>query len=94
MEKLTANALQAVLDQHINWYADDGKLVREYTFADFKQSMEFVNHVAAEAEAAGHHPDIEINYNKVKLSLVTHDAGGITARDAELATTLDQKFGR
>lgn len=94
MEKLTGTELQAVLEKHINWYADDGKLMREYTFADFKQAMEFVNHVAGMAEAAGHHPDIEIKYNKVKLSLVTHDAGGITARDAALAGSLDEKFGR
>lgn len=94
MEKLTGTALQTVLDSHINWYADNGELVREYTFADFKQAMEFVNHVAEVAEGAGHHPDISIKYNKVKLSLVTHDAGGITAKDAEMADTLDAKFGR
>jgi 4a-hydroxytetrahydrobiopterin dehydratase len=51
--------------------------------------MEFVNHAAALAEAANHHPDIDIRYNKVRLALVTHDAGGITHNDIEMAKKLD-----
>lgn len=94
MEKLTGKKLEEALAGLPDWRADDGRLVREYTFADFKAAMEFVNGVAREAEAAGHHPDIDIRYNKVKLALETHDAGGLTERDARLAKALNDRFGR
>ena len=59
--------------------------MRQFQFADFLGSIAFVNSVAQVAEAAGHHPDIDIRYNKVRLALTTHDAGGITAKDFDLA---------
>jgi 4a-hydroxytetrahydrobiopterin dehydratase len=93
MERLQGKALEDALIQLPKWHADDGKLVRDYVFADFKTAMEFVNDVAREAEAAGHHPDIDIRYNHVTLALVTHDAGGLTAKDAAMAKVLDQRFG-
>jgi len=52
--------------------------------------MTFVNKIAEVAESVGHHPDIDIRYNKVRLGLVTHDAGGITAKDVEMAGRLSQ----
>lgn len=67
------------------WSVENGELVRTETFKDFVESMEFVNRVAAMAEAAGHHPDIDIRYNKVRLALISHDAGGITEKDLDLA---------
>jgi 4a-hydroxytetrahydrobiopterin dehydratase len=68
----------------------DGKiLVRELKFADFAGSMKFVNQLAAEAEKAGHHPDIDIRYNRVRLVLVTHDAHGITDKDIALAQIVE-----
>jgi 4a-hydroxytetrahydrobiopterin dehydratase len=54
--------------------------------------MGFVNRVAAVAEAAGHHPDIDVRYNHVVLGLISHDAGGITERDADMASRLDKEF--
>jgi 4a-hydroxytetrahydrobiopterin dehydratase len=51
--------------------------------------MAFVNKVAEKAEAAGHHPDIDIRYNKVRLALVSHDKGGLTKRDISMAQTID-----
>ena len=69
----------------LNGSSKDGKLVREWTFNDFVEAMAFVNRVAAIAEDAGHHPDIDIRYNQVPLGLVSHDAGGITERDAAMA---------
>ena len=54
--------------------------------------MEFVNQVAPLAEAAGHHPDIDIRYNRVRLALVTHDAGGITTRDTDMAASLSNRL--
>ncbi len=62
---------------------------RTFTFADFRTAMAFVNRVADAAEAADHHPDIDIRYSKVTLALVTHDAGGLTARDTKLAEDAD-----
>lgn len=52
--------------------------------------MEFVNKLVDPAESAGHHPDIEISYNKVRITLTTHDAGGLTQKDFELAKEISQ----
>ena len=70
------------------WRRESGTLSRLFVFADFVAAMRFVNAVADAAEAANHHPDIRVQYNKVTLQLVTHDAGGITASDFALAATV------
>jgi 4a-hydroxytetrahydrobiopterin dehydratase len=70
--------------------ADDGKNIsREFTFKDFKEAMVFVNKVADIAEAEGHHPDISINWNKVKLELSTHVIGGLSTNDFIVAAKVD-----
>jgi 4a-hydroxytetrahydrobiopterin dehydratase len=74
-----------------NWQLENGTLVRNFTFADFVAAMGFVNSIADLAEQAGHHPDIDIRYNRVKLGLVSHDAGGITSRDFSLAAQIDKR---
>lgn len=89
---LSKDELQALLAEHPAWSVQDGKLVRHWAFADFVQAMEFVNRVATLAEAAQHHPDIDIRYNKVQLGLISHDAGGITARDARMAAQISKEF--
>jgi len=71
------------------WRLDGGELVRRFEFSNFVQAMLFVNNVAELAEGAGHHPDIDIRYNKVRLGLVSHDAGGLTDRDFDLAAGID-----
>ena len=71
------------------WKEDHDEIVREAKFADFVAAMDFVNAVAGKAEAAGHHPDIDIRYNKVRLALVSHDAGGLTQRDFDLAESIE-----
>jgi 4a-hydroxytetrahydrobiopterin dehydratase len=71
-----------------DWHLESGALVRNFSFGDFREAMSFVNSVAAVAERAGHHPDIDIRYNKVKLALSSHDAGGITERDFSLASEI------
>jgi 4a-hydroxytetrahydrobiopterin dehydratase len=68
------------------WGIDTGELVKTFNFKDFREALAFVNRVGEAAESAGHHPDIDIRYNRVRLSLVTHDAGGLTAKDFDLAT--------
>jgi 4a-hydroxytetrahydrobiopterin dehydratase len=68
------------------WQIESGELVKSFQFTDFRAALGFVNRVGEAAEAAQHHPDIDIRYNKVRLSLVTHDAGGLTEKDFDLAT--------
>ena len=89
MQKLTDQELQQALGKLPNWALKNGELVQERTFKDFVAAMGFVNEVAQLAEAAGHHPDIDIRYNRVRLGLVTHDAGGITQNDAALAQKIN-----
>jgi pterin-4a-carbinolamine dehydratase len=67
------------------WEERDGALVREFAFDGFEPAMAFVNRVADLAQAENHHPDIDIRYSRVTLRWTTHDAGGITDRDRELA---------
>jgi len=67
------------------WQIENGELVRIFQFKDFVASLHFVNQVGEFAEAAAHHPDIDIRYNRVRLALVTHSAGGLTAKDFALA---------
>ncbi len=71
------------------WKLDDGELEKKYQFGDFVESMAFVNRVAVLAEEANHHPDISIKYNRVKLTLSTHDEGGITEKDFALIDRID-----
>ncbi len=91
-QALSPVQIEEVLQTNPGWTMREGKLTREWAFEDFVQAMEFVNQVAALAEAAGHHPDIDIRYNRVSLGLVSHDAGGITQRDANMAKQISQKF--
>jgi 4a-hydroxytetrahydrobiopterin dehydratase len=66
-----------------------GQIERQWEFKDFRESVFFVNAVAALAEKLNHHPDILILWNKVTLSVSTHDAGGLTSKDFELARLTD-----
>jgi 4a-hydroxytetrahydrobiopterin dehydratase len=70
------------------WQRRGSEITRTFAFADFKGSMVFVNRVAGLAEAMDHHPDIDIRYSKVTLTLTTHDASGLTARDFALAEAI------
>jgi 4a-hydroxytetrahydrobiopterin dehydratase len=86
---LTQSQLDEFLHNNPEWAVEEGMLVRFWTFPGFIEAMAFVNRVAQLAEQANHHPDIDIRYNRVKLALVSHDAGGITARDANMASQLN-----
>ena len=85
MSALSSQEIDSRLSTLPDWRVEAGELVRTFQFSDFLAAMAFVNRVADLAEEAGHHPDIDIRYNKVRLGLVTHDAGGITAKDFDLA---------
>jgi 4a-hydroxytetrahydrobiopterin dehydratase len=90
VQKLTDQQIQEALKNIPGWALSDGELVRTFSFKDFVMSMAFVNEVAEIAESKGHHPDIDIRYNRVKLALVTHDAGGITKNDTGMAADLNK----
>lgn len=89
MPVLSTEEIQRRLKALPEWKLQNGEIVRQLEFPDFGAAMKFVNQVAERADAAGHHPDIDIRYNKVRLALVSHDAGGITAQDFEMAAALD-----
>ncbi|MEM7771242.1 MAG: 4a-hydroxytetrahydrobiopterin dehydratase [Cyanobacteria bacterium P01_E01_bin.6] len=88
MEQLSAEAIAQRMTALPGWTIDSGMLVCAYRFEDFVESVDFVNHLVEPAEAAGHHPDVAIAYNTVTISLTTHDAGGLTTLDFELAETI------
>ncbi len=73
-----------------DWTVKDSKLQITRTLKDFIEAIEFVNKLVEPAESAGHHPDIEISYNKVKITLTTHDTGGLTQTDFDVARAISQ----
>jgi 4a-hydroxytetrahydrobiopterin dehydratase len=72
------------------WEEEGGAIKRTFEFDDFVGAMRFVNAAAQVAEEAGHHPDIDIRWNRVTLALTTHDEGGLTAKDFALAARFDR----
>lgn len=92
MERMNEADVKQSLKSVPDWSGNGGStgsIQRTYQFKDFVESMKFVNAVAAAAEASQHHPDILIRWNKVTLTLSTHDAGGITPLDFALAAKSD-----
>jgi 4a-hydroxytetrahydrobiopterin dehydratase len=72
------------------WEIKGGKLSKAFQFADFMGAVGFVNRVAAVAEAEGHHPDLQVGWGRVVVELTSHDAGGLTARDFNLAALIEK----
>jgi len=89
MATLNADEVREKLKSLPEWRLVHGEIVREAALRDFVAAMSVVNQIAEEAEAAGHHPDIDIRYNKLRLALVSHDAGGLTMKDFDLAAAID-----
>jgi len=87
-------AVAAALARVPGWTRAGRAITRTYRFDDFRGALAFVNRVGELAERAQHHPDIDIRYNEVTLSMWTHDAGGLTERDFRLATAIDAEEGR
>ena len=83
---------QAEIDQKIEtvpqWQQSEQTIVRTFKFKNFVEAIAFVDKLVEPAEEAGHHPDLSISYNKVVVSLTTHDAGGLTEKDFSLAQTI------
>lgn len=87
---LTDAEIQAQAKNLSGWTVGDSKLQTIRKFPDFVRAIAFVNQMVEPAESAGHHPDIEISYNKVKITLTTHDAGGLTQKDFDLAAVISE----
>ena len=89
MAELNPEQIKAALPSVQEWQKQSASLTRTYSFKDFAQAMAFVNRVAQAAEEAKHHPDIDIRWNKVTLTLATHSEGGLTQKDFDLARKID-----
>lgn len=90
MLKLTTKQIRAQLATLDRWRLQGKRISKTFVFEDFVAGIRFLNRVARLAEGMNHHPDIDIRYNRVKLSLTTHDEGGLTRRDFKLARKIDQ----
>ncbi len=87
---LTADQLDSALNDLTGWTVESGKLHRDYQFDSFVEAFGFMSSVALVAEAMGHHPEWFNVYNRVSIDLVTHDSGGITQLDVDLAKKANQ----
>jgi 4a-hydroxytetrahydrobiopterin dehydratase len=94
MQKLSDPELRVALSGLPGWKIDQGKLHREYKFADFIHAFGFMATAALAIEKMGHHPEWLNVYNRVAVHLTTHDAQGITSKDVELAKLLDETAKR
>lgn len=90
MEKLTQEELEDGLKQLPDWTLNGDSIQRTFGFNDFAAAMSFVTRIADRAEAVQHHPDILVRYNKVTLTLSTHDAGGLSEKDMTFAADCDE----
>jgi 4a-hydroxytetrahydrobiopterin dehydratase len=90
MARLENAARDRFVRDHPEWEVGDADIRRTFTFDDFVGSMGFVTKVALAAERANHHPDVDIRWNRVTLTLSTHSEGGLTSKDTELAETIDR----
>ena len=90
--RLSEADVEKALAELPGWSIENGKLHREWRFADFNAAFGFMTRVALEAERLNHHPEWSNVWNRVIVDLVTHDAGGLTKNDLELARTM-QKLG-
>lgn len=88
--KLNETEIDERLQELAGWAQQGDEIRKTYALANFPAALAFVINVGFLAEAAGHHPDIDIRYNRVTLALTTHDAGGLTTNDFDLATQVDE----
>jgi 4a-hydroxytetrahydrobiopterin dehydratase len=91
---LTDSEIQAALGKLPGWSVQNGKLHRDYAFPDFVHAFGFMATAAIAIEAMNHHPEWSNVWNRVSIDLVTHDSGGITAKDVELAAKLESLAAR
>jgi 4a-hydroxytetrahydrobiopterin dehydratase len=94
-EKLTDKARETALSELNGWIFDEnaGAISHDFKFKDFSEAFGFMTRVALLAQAADHHPDWSNAYNKVRITLSTHEAGGLTKNDTGLAKAIDRLIG-
>lgn len=90
-QTLDSAAIQTHLSQLPDWTLNGHQIECTRVFKDFLDAIRFVNALVEPSEAAGHHPDITISYNKVTIALTTHDAGGLTEKDFALAKVISSQ---
>jgi 4a-hydroxytetrahydrobiopterin dehydratase len=90
MKKLTEQEIQNKMKEIPNWRREDDAIVRNWSFNDFSEAMDFINQIARLAEDHDHHPELFNVYNKVSLKFSTHDAAGLTNRDFKIAQDIDK----
>ena len=88
--QLTTDDRQRFLLTHPSWELDREEIVRTFKFSGFPEAVAFVTECSFAAERADHHPDIDIRWNRVTITLTTHSEGGLTAQDTTLAATIDR----
>ena len=88
-DRLSDIAIQRELGRLPGWSRRGDALVKAYPFSAYLAGLDFVNRVAHAAEAANHHPDLELRYGKVVCTLTTHSAGGVTQKDLDLAAQIE-----
>jgi 4a-hydroxytetrahydrobiopterin dehydratase len=93
MAKLSPKEIKSALGSTPAWSRKGRNIVRTFQFKDFPAAIKFVDKIARLAEKSWHHPDIDIRWNKVTLTLTTQDQGGLTEKDFNLAQQFDQKAG-
>lgn len=93
MEKLTDEEIATRFAGLNDWSLREGRLEKDFEFADFRAALAFVNRVAVTAEALNHHPDWSNSYNKVHISLTSHEVAGLTKNDFSLALAADEAAG-
>ena len=89
MALLSDSEIEARLSEHPGWERRGDAIRKSFERRDFVGSVRFVDSIVEPAEAMGHHPDLEISWDKVTVSIATHSEGGITAADFELAAQID-----
>jgi 4a-hydroxytetrahydrobiopterin dehydratase len=93
MNALHDNEIASRLAALDGWARDATRIVKIFRFADYYETMAFVNAVACIAHRADHHPDLEVGYNRCSVSFTSHDAGGLTTRDFDGAAKIEALFG-
>lgn len=93
-DRLDDATVASRLEQLDGWDLDDGRLHRSFEFADFVQAFGFMASVALVAERMNHHPDWSNSYKTVDVQLSSHDVGGLSARDFDLAAHIDALYSR
>lgn len=92
--RLSDDQVRDALDELPGWARDGDMLVKTYELASFPAAVDFLVRIAERAEAANHHPDLDLRYRRLRVALTTHDEGGLSDLDLRLATEIEALAGR